>query len=59
MLERFKKNRGAQVERQAGDWGKIRKAWKQVGREKVSGRKRDVVASRPYSTHKTSPCRPP
>ena len=34
-LERFKEGRGVLVERQAGEWGKIREAWKQVGRENV------------------------
>lgn len=27
-LEQFKEDRGALVERQAGEWGKIRNAWK-------------------------------
>ena len=42
-LERFKEERGALVERQAGEWGKIREAWKQVGREKAPERGREVA----------------
>uniref|UniRef100_UPI00366DA541 hypothetical protein n=1 Tax=Paracoccus sp. R86501 TaxID=3101711 RepID=UPI00366DA541 len=45
-LERFKEDRGALVERQAGEWGKIREAWKQIGREKAPERGRDVVQER-------------
>lgn len=45
-LERFKEDRGALVERQAAEWGKIREAWKQVGREKASERGKGVVQER-------------
>lgn len=42
-LERFKEERGALVARQAGEWGKIREAWKQVGREKALKRTKGLV----------------
>jgi len=45
-LERFKEERGALVNRQAGEWGKIREAWKQVRRENVPEREREVVRER-------------
>lgn len=45
-LERFKEQRGALVARQADEWGKIREAWKQVGREKVPERGNGVVQER-------------
>ena len=45
-LGRFKEGREALVERQAGEWGKIREAWKQVGREKTPERGGDVGQER-------------
>ncbi|WP_111560144.1 relaxase/mobilization nuclease domain-containing protein [Paracoccus sediminilitoris] len=42
-LERFKEDRSDLVDRQAGEWGKIREAWKQVGREKAPERGRGSV----------------
>ena len=45
-LQRFKEDRGALVERQAGEWEKIREAWKHVGREKAPERDKEVVQKR-------------
>lgn len=42
-LERFREDRSVLIARQAGEWGKIREAWKQVGREKLLERGRGVV----------------
>ena len=41
-LQRFKEGRSALVARQAGEWGKIREAWRQVGRERAPELGREV-----------------
>lgn len=40
-LDRFKADRGALSERQAGEWQKIREAWRQVGRDRGPDRAQD------------------
>ena len=40
-LDRFKADRGALSERQAGEWQKIREAWRQVGRDRGPERAQD------------------